>query len=291
MTAGPLLFGAGTDGVPIPVPTPAGATSLHDALFAFPESVYSATRTFGHDRFLRLEDHFARLDRNLAEKGWIDAFDEPSFRRALHAAVTASPWPESRVRFDVFAEAPRSNGLDASSVIVLMPFTDPPRALYEQGVGVATSGELARTSPLVKSSAWIAERQPLPLGSPEAYEHVMLDSEGRWLEGTSSNVFGVVDGELWTAGEGVLEGILRKIVLELASAAEVPVRLTGPGPRERLAEAFLTSSSRGLVPIVRVDGERVGEGVPGPVTRGLMDRYAELCERETRTALDGLSVS
>jgi branched-chain amino acid aminotransferase len=107
-----------------------------------------------------------------------------------------------------------------------------------------------------------------------ADEAVVLDSTGRVVEGTTSNVFLVKNGELVTPPEeaGILMGITREKILELARRANVPVREASFFPREMLAadEVFISSSIREIFPVVTVDGAPVGNGKPGPVTQELL---------------------
>jgi D-alanine transaminase len=79
-----------------------------------------------------------------------------------------------------------------------------------------------------------------------------------------------------------LPGITRATVIELAGASGVPVveRICSPGDLLGAGEAFLTSSLRGLAPLVRVDGRAIGAGAPGDVTRRLAAAYASLVARE-----------
>jgi branched-subunit amino acid aminotransferase/4-amino-4-deoxychorismate lyase len=119
----------------------------------------------------------------------------------------------------------------------------------------------------------------------------LVDGRGRLLEGTSSNFFGLRDGVLHTAGTGVLEGVTRSALLSLAAGLGLPVALE-PVHRDSIAEldeAFLSSSTRSLVPIVNVAGAAVGDGTPGPVTRRLLAGYRELVEREARPAVAATS--
>jgi hypothetical protein len=118
----------------------------------------------------------------------------------------------------------------------------------------------------------------------------MLAEDGAVLEGLSSNFYGVLAGVLRTEQERVLPGVTRSLVIELAVGllpmAPVPVR------REELPElqeAFLTSVSRGIVPVVRIDDVVVGGGHPGPATQELMRRLAERVEQEA-VASDGGAV-
>ena len=104
----------------------------------------------------------------------------------------------------------------------------------------------------------------------------MLDVEGRLLEGLSSNFFAVRGGVLRTAGAGIVAGIVRATVLELA-ASILPVTLEPVRLNElrEVDECFITSASREVLPVVRVDGQVIGDGRPGAVTRELLGRFRD----------------
>lgn len=121
-----------------------------------------------------------------------------------------------------------------------------------------------------------------------ADEALLRNSEGRVVEGTSSNVVAVTaDGVLVTPGpgQGALAGITRTVLLEVAARAvpEMAVEERGLEPRELsgLRELFLTSSIREMAPVVRVEGSSVGDGVVGPLFRRLRAGFREVVRRET----------
>ncbi len=121
-----------------------------------------------------------------------------------------------------------------------------------------------------------------------ADEALLRNSEGRVVEGTSSNVAAVTAaGVLVTPGpgQGALAGITRAVLLEVAAGAapEMAVEERGLEPREipGLRELFLTSSIREMVPVVRVEDSPVGDGVAGPLFRRLRAGFREVVRRET----------
>jgi branched-subunit amino acid aminotransferase/4-amino-4-deoxychorismate lyase len=117
-----------------------------------------------------------------------------------------------------------------------------------------------------------------------ADEALFLDTEGHCSEATSSNLFAVVGDALVTPAVscGALPGITRAAVMELARGLEIEVAERALSLNELLGarEAFLTSSLRELAPLVRVNDEPIGNGVPGSTTRELMRAYAALVRRE-----------
>src|SRR5215467_4298506 len=95
--AGAVQLFAVVGSEPKPLPVPPSAASFHDLLDDVELGVYSALRTFHHDRFLWLDAHFERTDRSMQLLGWDFRLDRPALRRALHAIVAAYPLPDARV--------------------------------------------------------------------------------------------------------------------------------------------------------------------------------------------------
>ena len=278
------LYAVLPDG-PAPLAPPAGAASVHEVFDALPLGVYSGLRTYDGVRFLRLADHVERTQRSADALGLGVQLDRDALARALDAAVRE--WPgDARVRFDVLSGPAESLGTDARVLVALSPFDPVPEELRRSGVRCEIARGLSRDDPEVKQASFVLERRPFPIGTPDRYEQLLVGADGTLLEGSSSNVFFVRDGYLHTADEGVLEGVTRRIVLELAEACGVPVRLTGQREHDLplVHEAFLSSSSRDVVPIREVEGVRIGSGRPGPVTRRLASAYHRYARAEARPA-------
>ena len=190
-------------------------------------------------------------------------------------------------------------------------------------MAVGFAGGLAREQPLAKTADFAARRpataglaalerplerpptadgRPLPEqpsatdplaavgGRPSAvvpYEYLLLDSAGRILEGTGTNFWAVRDGVMYTAGEGVLEGITREILLQLIAGLGIPLRLEAVGAADvaTLDEAALSGSSRALLPVVSIAGQTVGDGRPGPIVGRVLAAYNAFVAENVRTAM------
>ena len=130
--------------------------------------------------------------------------------------------------------------------------------------------------PTVKNYHWL----DLEVGLYEAYDRggetvILVDRENNVVEGPGFNVFGVKDGRIATPSRGVLEGITRRTVIELAAEHGILLeeRAVPAGEVRRADEVFVTSTAGGIIPVTEVDGERVGDGAPGPVTLRLREAY------------------
>ena len=301
------------DAGPRPLPVPPDAAQFADLYRGLPLGVYDALRTFEHNKFLYLSRHLARTERSMALLGWTYPLDRARLLRALHGIVTGAEWPEMRVRYDVLAAPAEALGTASRELIAIQPFTPPPPELYETGVVVDFAEGLQRSNPLAKTADFAA-RRPLSAGlaqledttaddgqqttaadpavvrglsSVVPYEYLLLDDRNRILEGTGTNFWAVRDGVVYTAGDGVLEGVTREILLKIIPDLGFPVRLEAVGADEidTLDEAALSGSSRALLPVVEIAGQPVGDGRVGPATRRILAAYNAFVEENIRTAV------
>ena len=177
---------------------------------------------------------------------------------------------------------------EAVVVLVLSPPPSYPASTYDDGISVRIASgrrnECAMTAGLKTlgyTDAVMALAEARAAGADDA---LFLDTEGHLSEGTASNVFVAHREALVTPplSCGALPGITRAAVIELAGRLGVHVheRMLLPDEPAISDELFLTSSLRGIAPVVRVDGRPVGDGRPGPVTRRLREAYDALVRAE-----------
>jgi len=280
------LFVVGIEGIQDQL-VPPSVTRIEDIFETLPIGVYTSLCTFEHNKFLLLEDHLDRLQKSMAYLGWEYRLDQQRLRRALHEVCTSSVWTNSRVRIDVLAHSADQLHSESRLLIALTPFPPIPARLYENGVVVGIGRGLTRSDPHVKKATFVTQRRRYLDQNPSLYECLLVAEDGTILEGSTSNFFAVKAGRVWTAGEGVLEGIARKIVFEVAQKSGIPINRTGVRLDEigSLTEAALSSSSRAIIPIVEIDGRQVGDGRPGPVIKRLLAAYRVFVADQIRTAI------
>lgn len=155
-------------------------------------------------------------------------------------------------------------------------------AQRQQGLNVVLSDVQrippASVDPTAKNYHWNDMTMGLLQALDAGGDTVLLgDGAGNVVEGPGFNVFAVRDGRLVTPRTGVLEGITRRTVLEMAQALGIPVELRAlpAGELRDADEAFLSTSGGGVLPLTRIDGRPVGSGAIGPVTQKLRDTYWE----------------
>lgn len=248
------------------LPTPYSATSLVDAVQYEPLGVYTTTCTHRRLSALKLDAHFTRLEESARLQGTPIQLDRGAVRAALRQLCEESGNENSSFRIVVPADTPES------LYLALEPLKAVPDELRANGVRVQTFA-IRRQNARIKYTRWAYERAAYTLDEG-IYQGMLLSEDGRILEGFSSNFYGILDGELRTAEEDILHGIIRQVILDVAPGV-LPVRLEPVALADvpELREAFLTSSSRGVVPIVEIDGHAVGDGVPGPLTREIERRF------------------
>jgi branched-chain amino acid aminotransferase len=240
------------------------ASSLDDVTRQLPNGYYSTFRTFdGCTRVLGLTAHLGRL----YEPVIANEVSESFLRRQLLTLLEPYRPAEARIRVTMTKQG--------QVYIAIEPLRSLSREVYENGVHVETT-ELHRDHPQLKSTSFImasaSERKHI---AQEGIFEALLVKNRKILEGMTSNFFYVKHDILFTAEEDILLGITRQTVIEVARGRGVEVEYE-PLARNHLTdvdEAFITSSSRGIVPVVQIDEVAIGQGRPGPITVGLSVGY------------------
>ena len=261
-----------------------------DLGFVFGASVYETIRTYNGRPFL-LERHLKRLQESATSIHIPLDVTKGELTDRVEETLAAASNRESYVRIIVSAgvgaldyrwgdgEVPRP-----TVVILVKPLPEVPPRLYEEGVRVALVGVVRNhpksVSPRIKSSSLLnnmfAMREAQSRGAEEA---VMLNYRGEVAEGSQSNIFLVRERAVRTPSEraGILAGITRKLVLDLAKEAGFKTRedIIYPDELRQAAEVFITSSTKEILPVVAVDDTQIGDGRPGEVTLVLLKAYRE----------------
>ncbi len=246
------------------------ATSLSDAEQYEPaDGVYTVSNSYHQTQTLLLDAHLDRLEDSAARAGIPLRYRRSRLMAALREMIVDSAYGDVRFRISAAADAP------GELLLSIEPYQPPAPDLASKGVACDSTSDLARPDPRAKSSRWMQLRKSLEAGRPAGiYETLLIDEQSRILEGLSSNFYALMDGALYTAGQGVLAGISRRVVLTVCESLS-PARLEAPQYRDisRFEGAFLTSSSRGIIPIVAIDGQAIADGRVGPKTIALQNAY------------------
>jgi branched-chain amino acid aminotransferase len=265
---------------------------VFDHGFLYGEGIYETLRTyegrlFLFDRHMRRLRNSARLidltipftDEELAShiRDTIASADLDGSEAYVRVLVTRGV---GELTYDINA-TPKP-----SWVIIVKPLPSPATEIYQRGVKVALVDVVRNhpqsVNPMIKSNnlmnSALAAQQALKRG---AFEAVMRNYRGELTECTQSNLFIVKNGAALTPPleSGLLPGITREFLFEIGRDAGIEVReqILRDDDLFTADEAFLTSTTREVLPIVSVDDSNIGEGTPGPITLKLLNAFRAAC--------------
>lgn len=256
--------------------------------FLFGDSVYEVVRTRGR-RPVAMAEHLERLRASARAIYLQIPWTDNEIVARVRAAVQATSLPECYVRIVLTrGVGPMTLVPDdcvaPCLVVYVLPLRTPTAADLERGMSVAVPSRLRNDqralAPAAKTGNYLnnvlALVEARRAGADDA---VLLNADGNVTEATTANVFWVRGGEMFTPSLecGILAGITRTLLI-WAMRQEGMAVTEGCWPlaeMKRADEVFLTGTIRGVGPVVAVDGDAVGDGRPGPVTR----RVAALNER------------
>ncbi len=263
--------------------------SVFDHGFLYGEGVYETLRTYNGRPFL-FERHMRRLRSSASMLVLTVPLDDAQIAERLRQTTEAAGLDASTPAYLRILVTRGVGDLTydpaacptPSVVVIAKALADAPASLYENGVTVALVGIVRNhpgsVNPLIKSNNLLnnalAMQEAVRRG---AFEGVMRNYRGELAECTTANLFVVKDGAALTPpiNAGLLPGITREFVFEVGEELRLPVREQILKDADLLGadEAFLTSTTREIVPIVRVDDRTIGSGRPGPITKALTDGF------------------
>ena len=257
--------------------------SAFDRGFLYGDAVLESLRTYGGVPF-ELEAHLARLDASAEAVGFALPVSHEELAAEVGAGLKASGNTESSIRI-IVSRGAGPVGLEpvsasrATRVVLIDDLAVPPDSLYRRGIRLRCI-RTVRSSDAVHSAkltnyvaAIVATRDARSEGDDDA---AIVDARGHVIEGTSFNIFAAFRGRLTTppAGNGVLDGVTRRVVLDLANEAGLEIALEAFSPSD-LAEAdeiFVTSTFREVLGVSHLDGRQL-RSVPGPLTKLLHGEF------------------
>ena len=263
--------------------------SARDRGFTLADGVFETMKA-RNGKVFRLDQHLTRIEASLR----VLAIPAPAeLREWVDNAIETAHMPEASIRLTVTRGiAPGGVVPPADPAPTSVVTVGPPpvfgSTIYEDGltarVASGRRNEHSMTAGLKTLAYTDSIAAILEVRRDGADEALFLDTDGHLSEATASNLFAMIDGRLTTPPTAcaALPGITRAAVIELAAGLGLTVddRPFDLARFKFATEAFLTSSLRGIAPLVRLDGHPIGVGTPGPVTRQMMTAYAELVTRE-----------
>ena len=238
-------------------------------------------RTY-NGRPFRLKEHVRRLLNSAGQIGIHSKQGPEEIFDLTNQALAKRDFGEANIRL-ILTGGSSEDGILPDGKPRLLIFVTPLRIMppewYTAGVKIITWAH-DRYLPAAKTTNYIPAILALVQArSQDAVEAVYIRQDDEVMEGTTSNLFLVNRGRLFTPDTGVLMGITRKAVLEVVQK-EFEVTFQSIFKKDLLQadEVFLTSSNKEVAPVVNVDGHTVGGGSIGPVSRKVMDMWKKFTE-------------
>jgi branched-chain amino acid aminotransferase len=266
--------------------------SVFDHGLLYGDGVFEGLRAY-NGKVFRLDEHITRLYES-AKAIWLTIPISPEqMADAVNESVRINQIKDGYIRL-VVTRGAGTLGLDPNRcsnpqvIIIADAISLYPKELYEKGLEIVTVSvqrmHPAALNPRIKSLNYLnnvlAKIEGLQAGCIEA---LMLNHKGEVAECTGDNIFLVRRGSLWTPPleAGILEGVTRDAVIEIARAAGIEVHEAPLTKHDVYVadECFLTGTAAELIPVVKVDSRTIGTGKPGPMFRDLEKRFKKLTQQ------------
>ena len=264
------------------VPISEAKISLLDWGFLHSDATYDVAHV-RNGKFFRLDDHLDRYYSGMESLRMSIPYDRKELTAILSNCVSKAGLQDAYVEMITTRGLPESGSRDPRTCTnrfyaFAIPFVwiAAPGKCLEIIVSDRQRIPPQSVDPTVKNYHWL----DLVMGQFDAYDNgcetaVVVNAKGNIAEGPGFNVFAVSDGTLTTPAEGVLKGITRKTVIELANELgfEVTQDELSPAAARNSDELFATSTAGGVMAITGIDGQTISTGEAGPITLQLQDKY------------------
>lgn len=266
--------------------------SVLDRGFLYGDSVYEATRTFNRTPF-RLDQHIERLFDSASKIYFSPKTSRESIKEEAIKTLKAAPFKDASIRIVLSRGTAIDLGLDPSlavteNLIIYVKELKPnPSWWYNTGVKLgfyqketSSKGSLPKTGNYIENM--LANRQAIAQGF---YDSIMINNDGHITECTTSNIWIVKKGIVYTPSldEGVLPGLTRSTILNMPRQITIIETKLTPKDVFDADECFITSTTREVVPVTEVEHKAIGNGTPGPITLKILHDYRARINEELKS--------
>jgi D-alanine transaminase len=264
--------------------------SVLDRGFIFGDGVYEVVPVYSRVPF-RLDEHLARLERSLGEVSIRNPYSRAEWRGFIAELVARQAFEDQGVYFQVTRGVAKRDhafpkNVEPTVFMMASPLVNPPREQVENGASAVSARDYRWLRCDIKSISLIGNVLLRQLSAQVDAAETILFRDGILTEASASNVFIVKSGVISGPAKSslILPGITYDVIVELAQAAGLPLELREVAEAEVRAadELWVTSSSKEVLAIVRLDGAPVGDGRPGPVFRRMYRLYQDFKQKVMR---------
>ncbi|MBI9034181.1 MAG: aminotransferase class IV [Bacteroidales bacterium] len=247
--------------------------SLNEASHDIPDGVYATFITFNHkEKVLPFSKQLHRITSSAEIILEAPIIINEKYLSAAVSSVIRNYYSADEVKVRVTLDMQVSFGDLYISIEPFIPFTVQE---YENGVHTITC-DLVREDPEAKGTRHLKNATVLQADfNSHIEEALLLDKNGNIFEGLSSNFFAIINGKIVTSDDNILPGITRGITLEIIEDLGYKIVYNSPNIKNYMNfdEAFITSSSRGVLPVVTIDKKKIKKGKPGIITSKISSVY------------------
>ena len=254
-----------------------------DRGFIFGDGVYELVPVYSRVPF-RVDEHLGRLERSLAEVRIKNPYTRAQWREIIDALIAQQPFEDQGVYFQVTRGVAKRDhafpaGVEPTVFLMSNPLVNPPRELVEHGASAVTAVDNRWLRCDIKAISLLGNCLMRQLSADSGAAETIMFRDAKLTEASASNVFIVGKGIIIGPQKSnlILPGITYDVVVEIARAQRMALELRDVKEAEvRSAdEVWVTSSSKEVLAIVKLDGKPVGSGKPGPVFRRMYQGYQD----------------
>ncbi len=242
--------------------------------------IFDYLRTYGTNPF-RLTDHIDRFYNSSHLLGITPKYSKERIAQIIHEGIIKNGFVHTNIKFIQTGGISPDGFMPAEMGTFFVYFYEAkeyPQEMYETGTKLKTS-PLMRQYVEAKTVNYAASIAEVRKAMIEGFQDIIhTDQNGDLYEATRSNLFGIREGKLITTDQGVLFGVTRKVVLEIARALAIDVeyRCMNLSELRTLDEVFTTNSSQEVMPVLQINDIRIGDGKVGALTKLLHKEFKKL---------------
>lgn len=276
--------------------------SVFDRSFLYGDSLYEVVRTYQGKPF-RLKEHLIRMEKSAKLCQMRFSQTSAEYEREILRSIEAFRAQPGQSNEDVYVRIVVSRGsgkigfglgnLETPTLYVILvePISLFPNKPFDQGTKLQISSRIRNhpkaLDPAMKSGNYLNSLLAYLTAAEEGYDDaLMIDQQGFLTEGTTFNLFYVKRGIVASAplDVGILDGVTRRAIMNLCIELGLPFREVR-FPKQYLYEAdevFVSSSLKEVLPVLNLDGKKIGRGKAGPITRRLKEAFDRLVQEELK---------
>ncbi len=273
------------------IPVTEGSISTEDRGFLYGDGIFETLRSY-HGEPFKLAEHLERMSSSAEKLKIIPAYTNAEISESLTKLLAKNSVQDAYIRITLSrgeggSGLQMSDGLRSTILIQVKPFKPYDEKLYNEGMCLAVSGHRrSTTSPIcghkttnLLTGILLKEEA----GSKSAHDSIVLNTDGYIAECIVSNIFMVADGSVITPSldTNILPGITRSTVLDICRDSGIPAReeCFKIETLIKAEEVFITNSLMEIMPVSRIEDNKIGKTVPGKTTQQLMSAYKNLTGR------------